>query len=251
MRYARRSFVLLGLALAAPAPAPAQTAELPSGREVIDRFIAAIGGRDAVMRQAARHVTGRFEIPAQGIAGDLEMYAAPPNKLSATVTIEGLGAVRTGFDGTTAWAVNPAMGPMVMEGLQHDQMKQQADFYNAVYPPEMIAELETVAEEPFEGTPAYRVRVKATWGEEYFEFFDKASGLQLGSVRTQASPMGDIEATSVVSQWTDVDGLKVPFRLVQRAMGSEQVVIISAMQATPVPDSVFVPPPEIQALIGK
>lgn len=236
-------------ALALPAAARAQGAPLPTGRAVIDKFISAIGGRDAVMRQTGRHAKGHFEIPAQGVAGDLEVYAAPPNKLSVTVVITGLGEIRTGFDGTVGWSLNPAMGPMVLDGLQLEQMRQQADFYTALYPPEMIAELETAGEETFEEHPSYKVRVKTTWGEEFFEFFDQSSGLQLGSRRTVASPMGDIEATTVFSDWREVEGVKVPFRTVQRTMGIEQVFTITEMTPSAVPDSVFALPAQIETMV--
>lgn len=250
MRTSSRSSLLLTAALLAPAPLTAQAA-LPDGRAVIDRFIAAIGGREAVLAQSGRHVVGRFEVPAQGLGGDLEVYAAPPNKLRVRVTLPGFGEVSTGFDGTTAWAVNPAMGPMVLEGLQLAQMRHQADVYNSLYGPETIVELETVAEEPFEGQQAYKVRVKTTWGEEYFEYFHTSTGLQLGSLRTQASPMGDVETTSVVSEWKQVEGVLIPFRSVQRMMGMEQVVLLTEVRPTEVPDSVFALPAEIKALVGK
>jgi hypothetical protein len=140
---------------------------------------------------------------------------------------------------------------MVLDGLALDQRRHGADFYVALYPPEMIASVETVAEEAFEGTPAYKVKVVTTWGEQYHEFFDRSTGLQLGSVRTVATPMGEIEATSVVSDWRTVDGVRMPFRLVQRIVGIETVITFSDLSLGPVPDSLFALPPEIQALVGK
>jgi hypothetical protein len=252
MRTQVRPFIAAALLVTAfPSAAAAQATGLPNGRAVIDRFIAAIGGRDALEKQSGRRVTGRFEIPAQGIVADLEIHQAPPNRILLDISIPGIGQIRTGYDGTTAWATNPATGPMVLDGLQLEQMKHQADYFSVLYPPTMIADLETVAEEPFEGTPAYKVRVRTTWGEEYFEFFDKATGLQLGSIRAQASPMGDIETTSVATDWKPVDGILMPFRSTQRMMGIEQVIVITTVETMVVPDSVFTLPQEIRALVGK
>jgi hypothetical protein len=238
-----------GPAIPAPAPAPARS--LPDGRDVIARFIGAIGGREAILKHRTRHFRGRFESPAQGLAGDFELFQAAPNRMLTTVSLPGLGLVQEGYDGSVAWTTNPATGPMVLEGLALDQRRHGADFYVALYPPEMISSLETVAEETFEGTPAYRVRVTTTWGEQYVEFFDKASALQLGSIRTVSTPVGEIEATSIVSDWRTVEGVKTPFRLVQRVAGFETVITFSELTLAPVPDSVFTLPPEIQALVKK
>jgi hypothetical protein len=244
-----KRLTLGALALAMfPAGARAQAAKLPSGREVIDHFIAAMGGKDAILRQTSRHIKGRLEVPAQGISGDLDLYQRAPNKMAMVATIPGLGDVRTGYDGTVAWTVNPAMGPMILDSLQRQQMMQQADFYSELYPERLFKSLETVGEEDFEGTPCYRVKVTTAWGEEYFEFFDRKTGLMVGGVRTQASPMGNMEATSIVSDWKPVDGVLLPHKSVQRVMGMEQVITITSADNAAVPDSVFVVPAEIKAL---
>ena len=244
--------VLLGgvLTLLAAIPAHAQGA-LPSGREVVNKFIQAIGGRDVVLAQSGRHFTGTFDIPAQGISGVLDVYGQPPNKMLVRVTIQGIGEVTSGFDGTTAWAVNPMMGPMVLDSLQAQQTRQQADFYSSLYPAEQITSLETVADTTFDGTPSYKVKVTTAWGETYHEFFAKQTGLMLGSQRNQASPMGNVDIVTAVSDWRTVEGMLVPFKSTQKTMGIEQVVTISQVDVTTVPDSVFVPPPAIQALIRK
>lgn len=244
--------VLLGglFALLAVVPAHAQ-GTLPSGREVVNKFIQAMGGQAVVLAQSGRHMTGTFSIPAQGMSGTLDIYGQPPNKMVARVTITGIGDITSGYDGTTAWAVNPMMGPMVLDSLQEHQTRQQADFYSSLYRDDHIRSLETVADTTFEGAAAYKVKVTTTWDETYHEFFDKQSGLMLGSQRTQASPMGSIEFVTTVSDWRKVEGMLVPFKSVQRMMGIEQIVTIDSVQVTNVPDSVFVLPPEIQALIKK
>jgi hypothetical protein len=143
------------------------------------------------------------------------------------------------------------MGPMILDSLQAQQTRQQADFYSSLYPDDQITSLETVADTTFEGTRSYQVKVTTAWGESYHEFFDRETGLIVGSQRTQASPMGNIEILTLVSDWRTVEGMRVPFKSVQRTMGIEQVVTIAQVEVTTVPDSVFVLPPEIQALMKK
>jgi hypothetical protein len=245
------SLLLGGALLIAPVTPADSQGPLPSGREVINRFIEAMGGQAAIRAQSGRHIMGSFSIPSQGIGGALDLYAQPPNKMLVRVTLQGIGEIKTGYDGTTAWSMNPMVGPQVLDSLQLKQIQQQADFYSSLYPETQIASLETVGDSTFEGVECYNVKVTTTWGETYNEFFDKTTGLQLGSRRRQESPMGALETVAVNSDWKVIEGVKVPFRSVQRTMGIEQVIAIDSVSVLAVPDSMFALPPEIKALLKK
>jgi hypothetical protein len=225
---------------------------MPDGRAVIERFITAIGGRDAVMRQTARHVLGKVEIQAQGISGDIDLWAQAPDRMVVSATIAGIGSIKTGYDGTVGWSTNPMTGPMLLDSLQLRQVQQQADFYGTLYPASMIKAVETVADTTFEGKACYKVKVTTTWDEEYAEFFEKETGLQIGAVRKQASPQGEIEVVTTASDWRPVDGVLMPFMSVQNIMGMQQIVTtFTSIETKTPPDSVFALPPEIKALTGK
>ena len=237
--------LLLGLL---PVAAPAQEGTLPDGATVVRRFIEAVGGEAAVMKLTSRHAKGRLEVPAQGVVGDLELYAKAPNLMTVTVDIPGMMTVRSGYDGTVGWTMNPMQGPAVLEGLSLQQMQQSADFYSVLYPKRLFKAIETVAAEDFEGTPCYRVKVTTIGGEEYFDFFNRETGLLMGSRRTRATAQGDLETTALVSDWKPVDGVLLPHKNVQRVMGIEQVMTFTSIQSGDVPDSVFALPNEIKAL---
>jgi hypothetical protein len=236
------------MALAAPSVLLAQDA-LPTGQEIRERYIEALGGRAALQAPTSSHVTGTFEIPANGISGDMEMFGAAPNKLFTTMEMPGFGQSRTGFDGEVAWTINAAMGAMLIEGKNLQQLRQQADFYSVLNPEAHIESFEPVARKDFEGKPSYEVKVVTKWGEEYLEYYEVETGLQIGSVRTQESPMGGIEATTVVEEYGHFGDILVPTRIVQRAMGMEQIMTITAIEYDVVHDSVFAIPPEIQELL--
>jgi len=237
--------LLLGLL---PAAAMAQEGTLPDGPTVVNRFVKAVGGEAAVMKLTARHATGRLEVPAQGVVGDLELFAKAPNLMAVTVDIPGMMTVRSGYNGTVGWTINPMEGPTVLEGMALQQMQQSADFYSMLYPKRLFKAVETVAAEDFEGTPCYRVKVTTVEGEEYFDFFDRETGLLVGSRRTRATAQGDLEATSLVSDWKPVDGVLLPHKSVQKIMGMEQVMTFTSIQGGAIPDSVFELPAEIKAL---
>lgn len=241
-----------GLALLAATPVRAQQADadaLPAAHELITRYVAALGGEDALRRHTSRYAMGRLEVPAQGIGGDIELFSAAPNKFVVRTEIAGMGLIQSGYDGSVAWTIHPAMGPMLLDGRMLDQMRQQADFLVALHPERLIKSVETVERTEFEGQPSFKVKILTQWDEEYFEFFDAENGLLLGSTRQQASPMGDIPVTVLLSDYQDVDGVLIPMKSVQRLLGMEQVVTLSTMEVDAVSDSVFALPAEIKALL--
>src|SRR5258706_16181008 len=93
---------LLLAPLYAQAPAKAETAsELPDAREIINRHVKAIGGREAVLAHKSMHATGTLSIPSQGMSGPMEIFgAANPDRVLVKTTVTGSGEAPEGFDGS-------------------------------------------------------------------------------------------------------------------------------------------------------
>ena len=230
----------------APAQVPAATT-LPTAQAVVARHVEASGGRAAVEALPARWERGRIEIPAQGINITFEMFLSG-NRMLMNSEMPGLGTIRTGFDGETGWAINPAMGPMVLDGNQLQQARQSADPLSILHPERYVASMQTVEETDFAGARCYRVRVTTPWGESYDEFFNRDTGLLQGTVRRQASPQGEIELTSRIAEYHTVAGVRMPRVTRAQMMGMEVVNTVDSTDVRAIPDSVFALPPEIRAL---
>ncbi|MGD8699087.1 MAG: hypothetical protein PVJ43_07335 [Gemmatimonadales bacterium] len=239
----------LALFVTAPGAAGQQAEELPSGQEVIDRFVEAIGGEQAILAQGPQTAKGRVEVPAQGIAGDMQIYQAPPNKMYTRIDFAGIGSIRAGYNGEVGWMIHPAMGPMILEGKMLDQTRHQADVAASLHPETLIAAVETVEKVDFEGEPCYKLKVTTRWDEEYFEYFSVATGLMVGAERSQASPMGEVPATTVVSDYQEFAGVRSPRKSVQRVMGMEQVITVLEVADMEPADTLFAIPEEIKALL--
>jgi hypothetical protein len=223
--------------------------KLPPAREIISRFVQAAGGREAMARHQSRRAVGRISMPAQGVEGDVEILAARPALMRLRMTIPGVGEIQSGYDGTVGWSMNPLTGPMLMQGKSLEQTKADADFDSALHPDTQFKALETVEKTTFEGRPAYKVRAVRTTGDEDFEYFDAENGLMLGAEVTRESPMGPVKATHVTSEYKDFGGVKIAARIVQRLMGTEQIITISEVEYDKVDKSAFALPPAIQALV--
>jgi len=226
------------------------TAALPTAEQITAHFIDAVGGSAALRRYSSSTVFGTFGVPAQGMSGDLEIVSAAPNKLFVRITLPGFGEVTTGYDGEVAWAMNPAVGPTVMEGRELDQMRQQANYYGPLTADLFIDSAQTVERTDFDGHPCYAVKVFTKWGESYVEYYDVETGLVAGTVRTQSTPMGEVEMTSFVRGYRDFGGVLTPTESVQRAMGVEQRITVDSVTYGAVDPAVFELPEAIKALVG-
>ncbi len=248
----RRFWSLVAIAVLAAGSAAAgqpATSELPPAPALIERFVAAIGGRDAVLRHKTRRQVGTLTLPAQGVSGELEILAAAPDLVRLRVKLAGIGEIEQGFDGRVAWLVNPMTGPMVLDGRARAHMQMDADFYEELHRADRFAALETLERTTFEGTPAYKVRLVRPTGEVDLEFFAVDSGLLLGSVVSRTTPMGEVETTTVLSDYREFGGVRLPTRIRQRVMNVEQVLTIAHVEFDTLDRTAFAPPPAIAALV--
>jgi outer membrane lipoprotein-sorting protein len=236
------------LSLLCSVPGTAQD-KLPAAREIIDRYVQASGGREAMTRHSSRRAVGRISMPAQGVEGDVEILAARPDLMRLRMTIPGVGEIQSGYNGKVAWSVNPLTGPMLMQGKSLDQARADADFDSTLHLDTQYKALETLEKTTFEGRPAYKVRAVRTTGDEDLEYYDAENGLMLGAEVTRESPMGPVKATHVESDYKDFGGVKIATRITQRLMGTEQVITIANVEFDKVEKSAFDLPPAIQALV--
>ena len=265
-----RSTVLLAALLASPlacartaappaeAPAPvtaqanaaaAPSNALPPAQRILDRYAAAIGGRETIMRHNSYRVRGTFEMPGAGVKGDMDVVHAKPNKMAVKVTIPGMGEIQTGYDGTVGWSVNPMQGPRLLEGKELEQISSEAEFTNLFRGASNIVSRETVERTEMGGQPCYKVKITWKSGRETFDCYSTETGLLVGTTSTQESPMGSVQVTSLVSDYKDFGGVKYATRMRQQMMGQEQVMTVHSVEFDVVPPSAFEQPPAIQALV--
>lgn len=232
---------------AARGAAPAS--RLPSARSVINRHLAAMGGRKTVLAHTSTHTSGTVAISGSGMSGTFEIYAAKPNRTMLRITIGGIGEIVDGFDGTIGWSISALQGASLTLGKELEQKRFDADFYNELHDPARYQSMTTVEKTAFEGRPCYKVSLVKKDGAEDVEYYDVETGLKAGMSGTRETPMGAITATQMQSDYKKFGDLLQPTVLKQRAMGVEQVFSVTSLEYDKVDPSTFEPPAEIKALI--
>jgi len=220
---------LVATVLAGQAFAQTLTAE-----QVVDKHIAAVGGREALSKITSRKATGTMTIgtPQGNLSGPVEMTAKTPNKMRASIRVDlsalgaaGQMAIDQLFDGTTGWMMNSMSGDQPMSG---DQL---AGAKNAFFPSPLLdckAHGFTIALQPSEkvnNKNAYVILMTPTSGPAARMYFDAETFLLVRSVSRVVNPqLGEVDQISEPSDYRTVDGVKIAF-LVQQSAGGQDVTM--------------------------
>ena len=224
--------------------------KLPAAKEVIAKYVKAIGGKEAILKQTSTHATGKFEMPAQGVSGTLEVFAAQPNKLLVKIDIAGFGKVSQGFDGKVGWTIDPAQGPMVLKDKMLEQISAESDFYGTLHDEKSYTSMETVELTKFEGKDCYKLKLVRKNGRESTEFYDVKTALLSGTVSTQDTALGALPVTSSVGEYREFGGVKMPTKVTQKIGPAEQVLTITAVENNKVVEAEFELPAPIKTLVN-
>jgi hypothetical protein len=234
----------------APVAVQAEPAEtLPGALEILERATEATGGREAQLAKVHRTGAGTFAVPSQGISGTLSTRASAPHFILVEVEIPGLGLIRSGYNGETAWTLNPVTGPMVLEGDDLEQMREEANFHDGLNPTTDYTAMKTLGVTDFAGQRCYEVELVRPSGKTVREFFNVESGLPVGRVGPQSTPMGTVEVTAVILEYAEVNGVQVASRMKQTTLGMDEVVHLETMDFDPIDPAVFALPAEIEAML--
>jgi hypothetical protein len=241
-------------AAAAPAeemPAGADKPPIPAAETIIEGAIEASGGRKAHEAIRNRHVTGTLDIPMAGIKGTLNTYEAAPASMAVITEITGVGTMRQGANGVEAWEVS-MMGPQLKSGEEKEIMLFRTRFNAELAWKERYTSVETTGTDEVDGRPCYVVAMTPKVGRPEKRCYDTETFDLVRVELTEVSAMGEIPAVALTSDYREVDGIRIPFKMVNKAMGQEFTITIEKVEHNiDLPEGVFDPPPEIQALLDK
>ncbi len=238
---------ILTLAFAASALAqkaePVKAAKLPTVKEVLDKYVKAIGGRDAIQKPKTRVTTGTMELVPMNLKGTFEAYSAPDSKSFTKMTIDGVGDLLEGTDGKTAWAINPIQGSREKTGGELAQSKLTNDFYRdarleKLFPKMTLKGIEKVGEKV-----AYVIVAEAEGAPAETWYFDTQSGLLVRSDMTAFAPEGNQAMTFFYEDHRTVDGILMPFRV--RTQTPSFTIILTSTEVkhgAPIDDTKFARP---------
>ncbi|MFL5613411.1 MAG: hypothetical protein ACJ796_07125 [Gemmatimonadaceae bacterium] len=219
---------------------------LPTGREVIERHVEAVGGQAALMNVKSRYVWARYEFPARRLRGTVELFTARPNRRVLKVEYPDMGTEITGFDGKVAWTSKPGEPVRLVEGADLAQLRDESIFDFDLHPDSAFRSIETLDLVDFQGRRCYRVQLLSVTGRQWWEYYDVATGLFAGNLFRRQTSRGAITVMTVVSDYRAFDGVRFPTKLSIRAAGTEEVVTVVRVRVNQVDSSVFNAPRQLR-----
>jgi hypothetical protein len=206
-----------------PPPEPDQILKqaegVPSAESLLDKYIDALGGSQKVGTMTSLVATGVYEgSPVSLIPGDspLELYAKAPNQRTMILHTDA-GDATTSYDGRAAWSAAPAVSvpvPVVpLMGTDLDaadveamltfpgRIKQSLTNWRSGFP----YTIDNNEVQVVQGTSPGKLPVLL--------YFDSKSGLLVRMVRYKNLAIGRIPIRTDYSDYRDVSGIKIPFRI--------------------------------------
>jgi hypothetical protein len=243
----------LGLAVAALTLSVARldAQALPDAKELIANYGKAVGG-DAWKAHKSARMKATLEVPAAGMKADIEaLHTFEDRKFFMKTAIPGMGEVLAGFDGTTAWSKEPMSGARVLTGAEADQAAEEADPAASLRQSANIVKSETLEKTTMNSQECYKVRHTWKSGRTSHDCFSAKDGLIVATMVKQVSPMGEMDVTTLLSEYKDFGGIKRASVTTMQLMGSEIKTTVTAWEWDNVKESEMEPPADIKALLKK
>jgi hypothetical protein len=186
-------------------------AKLPPGLnadQVIENYIAAIGGKEKLLN--VNDIKYNMKADVMGNSLDMEIFKKEPNKLKVEVSMGPNLMSQQVFDGDKARLVQ-----MGNEIKADEKILEKLKIEGYVFPElkyEMLdIETELTGIENIDGKDAYSVEVTYPSGEKVTNYYDVTTGYKIRETETVDSPEGKITASTEFSDFREQDGIVFPF----------------------------------------
>jgi len=225
----------------APKPPDANAAPAITAEQIIDKYIQAVGGADALQKVTTRSEKGVIDF-GRGKA-PIDILAKAPNKRISTMHTPN-GDVITAYDGHAGWLGNPGgRPPRDMNASENEAASFDANFYLPLEIKKAFTQLRVRPSDKIDGRDVIQVIGTKQGQPPVRFFFDQQSGLLVRTVRYTDTPLGRNPAEVNYADYRDEGGVKIPFRwTIARPLGRFTIQVDQVQQNVPIDDSRFAKP---------
>ncbi len=218
---------------------------LPSAEELLDKYLGAIGGANALQKITSRVQRGTLTAFG-GQHFPMELYAKAPDKRVSIMHLQNGDSV-TAFDGKQGWLSVPGRLHM-MSSAENDAARIDADLYFAAHVKMWYQKFDVNPGEKIDGRETYLVEGHSEGKPPLRLYLDKDSGLLLRLIRYAETPLGRNPTQIDYADYRDANGVKVPFRWTLARPGNRFTIQVEQVQQNiALDDAKFLPPPPLAA----
>jgi hypothetical protein len=205
--------------------------------QIVDKYVAALGGADAIRKVTSRVMKGTISVG--GSEMPIELFTKAPNK---RVSISN-GQSFTAFDGTAGWMGNTGRPARDMSAAESEAAGLDAEFSLALRLKEIFPQLRRGRPETIAGVECETLNGNGPGRPPVRLYFDRSSGLLLRMVRYAETPVGRNATQIDYADYREIDGVKSPFRwTLSRTNGRFTIQIAEARNNAVVDDARFLKP---------
>ena len=246
-----RTKVLAVCLAAIPAWLCAQEAP-PKGEEIMDRYVAATGGRAAHEKLQSEVRKTSVEIKGRDMRLAVTTFRAMPDKAYTLGEIPGIGKVEEGVNGEVAWSLAPGRGAALKEGVERDMALYGSRLDNDLEWRKWFPKAENAGTEEIEGRICYKVLLTDPDGEQHTRFYDRQTGLLSKMILMVRLPQGKLPMELRFYDYRETGGLRQPHRTVRISPGIETESRIEHIEInTGIDPARFTVPDAVKALVEK
>ena len=208
--------------------------------EIIDKYVAALGGSDAIHNVTSRVMKGAILVG--GTETPIDLVTKAPNK-RISITHMGNRESITAFDGTSGWLGSTGRPPRVMSASESWAAGLDAEFYLATRIQEIFPQLRVGRPETIAGTDCNVVIGVSPGTPPVRLYFDKGTGLLVRLVRYAETPLGRMPTQIDYADYRDAGGAKIPYRwTLSRPNGRFTIQVAEVKANVPIDDQKFAKP---------
>lgn len=213
-------------------------------KDILEKMIKALGGREALAEIKDTRMTGNIEILQYGMNAPVTIYQKEPDKYRMELEVMGMSMI-TVYDGQKAMMTNPQTGEVLeLPADQAKSFRRQALGNDATLHPEKYGITYTFkGEETIDGKKYLVLEQKFQDGDLATIYLDATTYLPYKSKSKALGPTGtEIESESIMSDYRKVGKTMVPFSISILQSGVEQmkITITEVVYNTGLEDSLFV-----------
>lgn len=213
---------------------------LPTPDELLDKYVLALGGANAIDKITTRVIKGNIQFGGKSLP--IEVYCKnPEQRISFMRTPEGDSV--TGYNGHEGWIQNPK-GPLhEMHGNELDGASIDADLHLPIHLKQMFTKLQVHGKEKIADHDTYDLIGSREGKPPVHLYLDEQSGLLLRLVRYGDTALGWLPTQIDYGDYREADGVKVPYRwILARPSGRFTIQVSELHQNVPVDEAKFVKP---------
>jgi len=210
--------------------------------DVLDRYVTALGGKEALQKITSRASKGTLTAP-NGIKLSFQTLAAPPNK-TLFILETPAGVYKEGFNGSLGWIKNQN-GVSAMSGKGLETTREHAGFYRNLKLKDQYATIRLAGKTVIDFREVYEVKGETRSGATETLYFDSKTGLLVRWVTPIDTPFGPVPQGFDFDDYRESGGVKVPFLLRRRQSGNTIVQKYEEVnQNVPIDPALFEKPPQ-------